>query len=213
LQYLIRRRNFNSVSTGASLEEVAKLLVQKGCHRVPVVDGNGQVVNIVSQSALVKFLDVHKAELGAIGKHTVAHSMCGTSPVLKVTTANNVFDAFRIIAANDIMGIAVIDESGKFVGNTSASDLKEFFRKPATSLKMPVMDFLSHIRQQNLKSVHPAIHVTPSDTLAHVIGRLAATKIHRIFVCNKGMPISVISLSDILKYAYLVTLLKGDEME
>jgi CBS domain-containing protein len=177
------------------------------------MDSKGEIVNIVSQSALIQFLNQRKNDIGALGKHTIAHSMCGTSPVLNVTTANNVLDAFRIIASNDIMGVAVVDEQGHFVGNTSASDLKEFLRSPSTSLNMPIMDFLARIRQQNLKSVHPAISVSPNDTLEHVIGKLAATKIHRIFVCHQGKPIAVISLSDILKYAYLATLLRGDDME
>jgi CBS domain-containing protein len=67
------------------------------------------------------------------------------------------------------------------------------------------------VRQHDLKAVHPAMSVTAKDTLSHVIGRLAAARVHRLFVVDHGRPVSVISLTDILRYIYLVSLVKGDE--
>jgi CBS domain-containing protein len=39
------------------------------------------------------------------------------------------------------------------------------------------------------------------DPLVHVIGKFAATKVHRVFVVNDGRLLSVMSLSDVMKYA------------
>lgn len=51
---LARRRNFHCVAETATLDDVAKLLVHKGCHRVPVMDATGEIVNIISQSTIIK---------------------------------------------------------------------------------------------------------------------------------------------------------------
>lgn len=51
---LARRRNFHCVPETATLDDVAKLLVHKGCHRVPVMDATGEIVNIISQSTIIK---------------------------------------------------------------------------------------------------------------------------------------------------------------
>ena len=42
-----------------------------------------------------------------MGDHTVAQSACGTSPVLSVNARASVIEAFTIMVANDIMGVAV----------------------------------------------------------------------------------------------------------
>jgi hypothetical protein len=57
----------------------------------------------------LRYLDAHKAELGAIGAHTVARAACGTSPVLSVKDTDSIFDALQIMATNDIMGVRCCD--------------------------------------------------------------------------------------------------------
>lgn len=57
------------------------------------------------------------------------------------------------------------------------------------------------VRQHDLKAVHPAISVQPSDSFNHVVGKLAATRVHRLFVVDGGQLHSVMSLTDVLKYA------------
>eukprot|EP00037_Helgoeca_nana_P001883 m.30169 g.30169 ORF g.30169 m.30169 type:complete len:354 (+) comp12198_c0_seq2:155-1216(+) len=211
LSTLARRHGFRCVGTDATLDDVAKLLVHKGCHRVPVINMDGEVVNIISQSTIVKFLEEHNGRLGGLGAHTVAQSACGTSPVLTVKQSATVLDTLNLMAVNDIMGVAIVDDAGKLLANTSASDLKLFLQEPSTSIHSSILSFISKVRQHDLKAVHPAMSVTAKDTLSHVIGRLAAARVHRLFVVDHGRPVSVISLTDILRYIYLVSLVKGDE--
>jgi hypothetical protein len=64
---------------------VARLLVYVGVHRVFVVDETGtQIVNVISQSTLIAYIDKHSDHLGALGAHTVGKAACGTAPVLSV---------------------------------------------------------------------------------------------------------------------------------
>lgn len=48
-------------------------------------------------------------------------------------------------------------------------------------------------------------HICPdrsTDTLAHVITKLASTKAHRVYVVENGKATSVISLTDLLRHIY-----------
>ena len=85
LLFLTRRHGFRCVSETATLDDVARLLVYVGVHRVFVVDETGtQIVNVISQSTLIAYIDKHSDHLGALGAHTVGKAACGTAPVLSV---------------------------------------------------------------------------------------------------------------------------------
>lgn len=202
--YMARRHPFASI---LATDSVAKLLhVMTGhAHRVVVVDpATGRGKAVVSQSNVIAFLAAHAQEAGIKEMLTVkinSPRMIGSSPVLTVHESAPVLNAFKLMSRRNTMGIAVVDDDGKFVGNTSGSDLKLFVNEPATSLQQGTMDFLCKIRQQNLKAVHPAIHVDVDATLGHVVAKLAATKIHRMYACDAtGQLSQVCALSDVLKY-------------
>lgn len=107
--------------------------------------------------------------------------------------------------------VQIVDDSGELIANTSATDLKLFLQNPSVSLGISVLEFTSQVRQLDLKAVYPAMGVKPSDTLAHVLGKLAAAKVHRLFVVDNKRATSVVSLTDIIRYIYMVSLVKGDE--
>ena len=56
LLYLSRRHSFHAVGESASLDDVARLLVRTHCHRVAVVNDAGEVVKVISQSSLIKYV-------------------------------------------------------------------------------------------------------------------------------------------------------------
>jgi len=51
----------------------------------------------------------------------------GTTPVLSVKSNSKAIEVFRLMDNKKLTGVAVVDESGRLVGNTSASDLKVCF--------------------------------------------------------------------------------------
>lgn len=106
------------------------------------------------------------------------------------------------MATHDITGVAVVDDDGKLVSSTSANDLKEFLRDPTTSLELPVVDFIAKVRQRGLKARHSATSVEGDSTMSDVIATLATAKGHRLYVTEKGKPRAVVSLTDILRFAY-----------
>jgi len=201
--YLSRRNPFRPVSTTDSLLVVCTELA-KGLHRVPVVDDKGNVVNIISQSSIINFLARHSKELQSQTERTLEELGLGTKPVVSVKQDTPAIETFRLMDNRKISGVAVIDIDGKFVGNTSASDLKLFMRTLSLDiLNKPTMEFLKVIRQESIDIKSPTISCSRRDKLSTAIGKLASTKIHKLFIADDSdgyKPYAVLSLTDILRY-------------
>jgi CBS domain-containing protein len=201
--YLSRRNPFHQVSTTDSLLKVCEDL-SKGLHRVPVVDQQGKLVNIISQSSIISFLSKHEKTIKSQVHQTLGELNLGTKPVISVKQDTPAIDTFRLMDKKKISGVAVVDNHGRFVGNTSASDLKLFMRTLSLDiLARPTMEFLKIIRQESIEIKSPTISVSTHDTLAVAISKLASTKIHKLFVADDQdgyKPLAVVSLTDILRY-------------
>lgn len=204
--YLSKRNPFKPVKTGASLLEVVKILAQGIFRRVPVVNDKGQVVNIISQSSIITFLNSKADKFKTEGSKTIDDLHLGSRPVACARSDGRALDAFRVMSEKKLSGLAIVDKEGKFIANTSSSDLKLYLIKPHIALESSLIDFLRDLRQEEVKDdtddKSPTIAVLPTSTLSNVIARLAATKVHKIFVADDKKdfkPLAVISLTDILR--------------
>jgi len=56
------------------------------------------------------------------------------------------------------------------------------------------------VRKHDLKAVHPAMSVRSTDTLAHLIAKLAATRVHRLYVVDGHKLQAVVTLTDLLRH-------------
>jgi len=217
--YLSRLNPFVSVKPTESLLRVTEILsVERSTglpiRRVAVMDDSGNITNIISQTSILKFLhdqlDLekktlhHKGPLGNAASKTIAAASLGTSPVLTVNASTKAIDAFKAMEKHGINGLAVVDDAGRFVGNTSASDMKLFVSNPSLELlEHPIMQFLNVIRNEAIEARSPTISCKPTDTVAQVIEKVSNTKVHRIFVADDSAgfrPTSVISITDVLRY-------------
>mmetsp|Transcript_33227 Transcript_33227/g.61191 ORF Transcript_33227/g.61191 Transcript_33227/m.61191 type:complete len:349 (-) Transcript_33227:170-1216(-) len=208
VSYLAARNPFVHVGPDSTLEEMCRALAERKCHRVPILngDGGGKCQGIVSQSALVKFLskNVDKDDL----QETLDEAgLPYRKDVVSVLEDASATDAFRLLDSHRLSGIAVIDEEGKLVGNTSARDIKlAALDEGRTSLKdTDILSYLARVRQSTAskKERYPSCHVHAKDsTVGHVVHLLAKTGYHRVFVVDEDIkPVGVISVADILKFA------------
>jgi len=202
--YLSRRNPFYHVKSNESLWKVCEILA-KGVHRVAVLGENEtDVINIISQSSIINFLEKHKADIKHEFSKTIHDLHIGTQPVYTVKKDTTAIETFRLMDNRKISGVAVVDHSGRFIGNTSASDLKLFIKTLSLALlRQPIMEYLKIIRQESVDIVSPTISCSTKDTLAIVIAKLSSTKIHKIFVADddKGFkPYCVVSITDIIRY-------------
>lgn len=207
--YLSRRNPFRSVKNTDSLSVVMELLAKKGpgrIKRVAVVDDAGLVVNIVSQTTLIAHLasliSQHSLYLG----RTVDELHLGTAPIISIQESAPAIEAFKIMDSKQVTGLGLVDTHGKLVGNVSARDLKIFIKHiDFELLAQPVGEFVKHLRQVAIDIKSPTITVFPSAKFELVVGKLAATKVHRVFVVDDEAhfrPVRVISLADVLYAVY-----------
>lgn len=208
-KYLAVRNRFVPVHPEDSMYRAAQLLGSSEIHRVPVVDREGRLVDIISQSNLIKFFSDNATRLASTLSATLTELGLATKPVLHVLDSDTTLSAFQLMNSKHLSGLAVVNAAGVTVANTSASDLKLFMAKPSFRLlRMPVFQYLNIIRRASMREGAPVVSVHPDDSLAKAIGKLSATGLHRVFVVDPASkPIGVLSLTDILRLCTSPTVL------
>ena len=169
--------------------------------RVPVVKTGGDIVNIITQSALVQTLSANLPRFQAVGRQTLLQLGLGVPALVHcVTTDDKLRSAFHLIKQFDVSAVPIVDAStSKIRGNISARDV----RLVATSskvyklLNMPISVYLDVVSDGAENS---AITCSPDDTLEEVITRMVRSRIHRIYVVDSQQHvIRVVSLRNILR--------------
>jgi len=205
VSYLARRNRFSPLKPAASLLSAVELL-SRGLHRVPILSEEGKLVNIISQSSIINFLDNHMKEFEPIVKETIESLHIGTHPVQSVAQTATVIDTLRLMDSKGLSGVAITGNHGRLVGITTGKDLGLFIKNPSlATLSSPVFQFLAEVRDQMIDIRVPTIAVFPHDSLGRAIAILAATHVHRVFLVDNEhdyKPIAAISITDILRYMY-----------
>jgi len=203
IQYLAKRFPWNPVKETTSLFDVAKLL-GGGLHRVPVVDKDGHCFAIVSQSSLIQVFHKNKDKITPDSEQTLEFLKIGIKKVVSINEETIALKAMQTLDEEKVSGLAIVDEDGMLIGQTSANDLKLFvLDRGQLTMDLPILDYLSEIRQREAsKKEKPGVVKVHTDvSLGRVIGLIAATKLHRVYLADKeGKPIGIISISDILHF-------------
>ena len=205
--YLSRRNAFKPVKETDTLQTLVTALSKKGpirMKRVPVIGSEGRVINVISQSTLVAFISKNLSNWD-LADQSVLELKIGSSPVVSVEFDKPAIEAFKIMDSNQITGLA-ITKHGKLVGNISSRDLKLFIKfVDFDLLNGTIFEFVKTLRQKSIDIKSPTITVFGDVKLGVAVGKLAATKVHRIFVVDSEQsfhPITVISLVDVLSLLF-----------
>eukprot|EP00698_Gefionella_okellyi_P016988 TRINITY_DN4925_c0_g1_i1.p1 TRINITY_DN4925_c0_g1~~TRINITY_DN4925_c0_g1_i1.p1 ORF type:complete len:295 (+),score=51.73 TRINITY_DN4925_c0_g1_i1:160-1044(+) len=206
ISYLARRRPFHSVLIGSPLIKAVEIL-ERRIHRVAIVDAQGKVVKILSQSAVVKYLSQHMETLGSSIHRELADLKLGIKTVFQVNEQQSALESFKLMEQKNVSGVAVVDKAtGRLTGNVSSRDLKKFIHAPSFGLlHSPVSQFLKVLRQEDISDTRqPTVACFANSTFAHAIGLISATRLHHLYVVDNEReykPVGVISLTDILQTA------------
>jgi CBS domain-containing protein len=108
--------------------------------------------------------------------------------------------------SENVSSIALVDEDGVLVGTFSISDVKYLIKASKFEyLRESCVDYISSVRQY--QSVHehhgkdtfPAFSVHQNTKLVDAVGKLVATRTHRMFITEHGKAIGVLTLTDVLE--------------
>ncbi|CAG8651071.1 3083_t:CDS:2, partial [Ambispora gerdemannii] len=198
---LSNKNPFYSVIPETSLFQVVELF-GSGTHRVSIIDADGNLKGILTQSNVINYLYqnvTHFPQIERIFPKTVRELGIGLDHVITAQASSNVLDALTMMNKNGIT-----NEDGMLTGNVSMSDVKYILRSYRHSLLWKTCrQFSSHVRsRQGLEDGqdrYPVFDIRPNSTIGYTIAKLTATKAHRVWVVDEKMhPIGVVSLTDIL---------------
>ncbi|EFA76915.1 hypothetical protein PPL_09667 [Heterostelium album PN500] len=200
---------FVPVIKGASLLEAITVMSKNKLHRVPIIcndtspsETGPKIINLVTQSAILTFLAKHLDELGSWTDKSLAELGFAEKPVVTINSHKRALEAFQLMTEKRVTGIAVVDEKQQILANISARDLKELLNETRIfeNLYLSVGEFISKVRQQDYKAVNPSICCTKDESLRKLMTRMAAAKIHRVYMVNNDRKlVGVVSLHDILE--------------
>lgn len=139
----VMTRDVATVSPGASLKEVAEALVRGRISGLPVVDGSGAVLGVVSEADIVGKEAGARPEKSLLGRllygdddsakldaRTAAEAM--TAPAVTIAEDREVAEAARTILDQGVNRLPVVDSAGKLVGIVTRADLvRAFLRSDA----------------------------------------------------------------------------------
>jgi len=191
MKYPVAKLNpFHPVMSTQSLLSVCEVL-STGVHRVPIINGEQELVNIVTQSSMLKFIYDHMEQIGGKRKMKLKWMAMSDQYVLSVNQHEKAIDAFKLMKICKVSGVAVVSDHDKLVGNISAHDIKRI-----TSTAR----WISRLFTEASTFVQQApVCVKKTDTLETLITTLVNNKIHRVYVVDdKHVPIGVLSLTDII---------------
>ncbi len=130
---------------------------------------------------------------------------------ISVLPGTTVADAARIMLANHVSGLPVVDEAGALVGIVTEGDLLRRAEigtdgKPAGWLKSLLLpsaaasDYVhTHARHVSGVMTHNPVFVTPETGLAEVADLMIRKHIKRLPVLSQGKLVGVISRTDLLR--------------
>jgi CBS-domain-containing membrane protein len=196
------------VEEGAKFKDVVKLLASKA-RRVPVLSKTtGKVVQIISQSQVCQLLYERVKAGGVLSDTTPATSGLGLKPVIAVKDTDQARDAFQLMVDKKVSSVAIVDETGEILTAVSSKDIRLLPRLESAGLErnnlldMNIREFVGLVRrvtERDGKSHAACVTVELNTPLSHVLGKLAATKMHRVYVIDaQRKPVGVISVSDVV---------------
>ncbi|MCX2181418.1 CBS domain-containing protein [Streptomyces sp. SKN60] len=152
----VMTRKVVAVQSGADFKEIVAAMERWKITAVPVLEGEGRVVGIVSEADLLlkeEFRDhrlglveqLHRLEATAKAGSRRAEDLM-TSPAVTVDPGASLPRAARLMAAHHVKRLPVVDEHGTILGIVSRSDLLKVFLRPDQDLVAEVRrDVVDHL--------------------------------------------------------------------
>jgi len=204
--YPLQRRNpFHEIPVGYSLFSAIEALAKvNGLHRVPIVDSNRKLINVITQSQLIETLDANLALIGKRKEKPIGEIKGAIRSVYCINEETPAIEGFRQMTVHGVSGLAVVNTEGKLEGNLSIRDLKAICSdgRMFWRLYQTTKNFLQKVKKEYHEKHgipnHP-VFLKTNNTIEFAIKQLVTNRIHRIFIVDDAnKPIGILSLKDIL---------------
>lgn len=169
-------------------------------HRAVILNEQGLVGDILTQTDIVRYVYKHVHELGELAETPIKELQLATvwnTPVATLPKSTKAIDAFRLMLKEYMSAYPIVEEvGGPLLGNISTSDLRGFLPEQVKDLELPVIEFLQ--RHENRALV--PITCMEDDSLSVLLSRMVKHRLHRIYIADgRGAPVGVVTMTDILR--------------
>ena len=173
------------------VKQAAGLLTQHGVSALPVTDGQGRVLGVVSEADLLggsqRLADRQAAA-------TAGEVM--TSPAVTVNPQATVTEAARRMQASGVKRLPVVAGSGRLVGIVSRADLLRPLTRPDQEIRWAIEELLGHELL-----VDPArVEVEVDDGIVNLTGQVERRSLIPIVVRLAGAAEGVVRVQDWLTF-------------
>lgn len=196
---------FATLPLTASAYDAANELAQ-GNKRVVIENEKGEFVNVVTHSDVMNLMKQTIDEKGAsLFEFPINQLNIGlTLPRESIVTEDKkAIDAFRLMKESKTSFVPVITDDKQLISVISARDIQvlAFGQNGFKMLNLPVLDFLSAVRQMSSVDKYPFIFCFPTSTVDLVVKRLKATRVNRLISINEDKyPIGKVTVSHLAQY-------------
>ncbi|KAL7314576.1 cell separation during budding [Mucor circinelloides] len=204
---LSQKNPFYSIMPEATLLSAVEEFAY-GTHRVCVLNPDGTIKGILSQSTVAKYIfdnQRHFPDIECMMNKTLRQLGLGVSDVIAVNADSPVLDALALMSKHDISSVAVLGHMGVVLGNISMTDVKHVVKSYRHQLLWKTcFHFVSLVRtQQGIDDGQdrlPVFDVRLDTTLGFAVAKLLATKSHRVWVIDeRERAIGVLSITDVMR--------------
>src|SRR5918999_1135074 len=173
------------------VEQVAGLLADHGLSALPVIDGRGRVLGVVSEADLLG-----NSQRLADGQTAAAAGEVMASPAVTVDPQATVTEAARRMQARGVKRLPVVARSGRLVGIVSRADLLRPLTRPDEEIRWAIEELLGHELL-----VDPArVEVEVRDGIVTLTGQVERRSLIPIMVRLAGATEGVVRVRDWLTF-------------
>jgi CBS domain-containing protein len=170
-----------------------------GIHRViipqPSDEDASRVHRMLTQTDVVHYIHKHKDEVQDHFQKTLKELNLPKSQPKTISSTVSALFGFKEMSVESCYALAVVDASGKIIGNLSASDLRGLTPNNLQKIARPVMEFLA----TQHGTVTKPVTSSPDSTLGHIVELLVKNKIHRVWIVDpENKPTGVVTLTDVI---------------
>jgi len=210
------RDKYIALPNTSTLQSIFQLLAKPNIHRVLIHNEEGELVGLLTQSTILRFLQQNKSKVSSLMNQKAKDVWpVGQKKVETIDFDKFVIDVLCTLVDKEISGIAVVNNEGQIVGNISASDLKRMSVDHPLQLCYDVYESIKTFmnitgdknkpHNERLPKFDPIV-VKTDDTVGQVVDTIVSKRIHRVYVVDENnRPVGEISLCDIIQKCIGVT--------
>ncbi|EGG20754.1 cyclin [Cavenderia fasciculata] len=182
---------FVKLTPSSTLFTAFESLSKQNVNRIIVIDEQDEIVDIITQFDLIRWVHDNLGKLGTRKNKLVRELSAANQYVMSVTDDEQAIDAFRLIEIMGVGGVAVIQPDGKLTGNLSARDIKRIGSKGEHWKRLlgPVYELVGR----------EPVTCRETDTVGDLVNLFVSKSVHRVYVVDDTFStLGVITLRDLI---------------